>query len=195
MGKPKEPPQVKLVMSVLMREDSLFLQASEALKEEFGEIDFMSDRFEFDFTHYYAKELGDHLFRRFITFETLVLRESLPDIKLSTNRLEERLVDPYGRRQVNIDPGYLGQAHLILATTKAYSHRPYLGKGIYADLTLLFRNQSFHPLEWTYPDYRQTETIQLFNELRKRYLKQLRTSLVPQGVSGLPREGLSRREN
>ncbi len=178
MGKPKEPAPVKLFMSLLTGEDSLLLQAYEALKEKFGEIDFISEKLGFDFTNYYAKEMGENLFRRFITFKFLIPRESLPDIKMSTNRLEEQLADPQGKRKVNIDPGYLCEAHIVLATTKAYTHRPYLGKGIYADLALLFRNQSFHPLEWTYPDYRQKETIQLFNDLRKRYMRQLQPKPV-----------------
>lgn len=185
MGKPKEPVPVKLFMSLLIGEESLLHQAYEALKEKFGEIDFISEKLGFDFTNYYAKEMGENLFRRFITFESLIHRESLPDIKMSTNRLEEQLADPQGKRKVNIDPGYLCEAHIVLATTKAYAHRPYLGKGIYADLTLLFRNQSFQPLEWTYPDYRQKETIQLFNDLRKRYMKQLQPkSVVETALAG-----------
>ena len=175
MGKPCEPPPVKLLMSLITGEEACLHQALEALRERFGEIDFVSERLRFDFTHYYAQEMGENLFRHFITFKPLISRETLPDIKWSTNRLEERLADPNGRRRINIDPGYLCHAHMILATTKAYSHRPYLRRGIYADLTLLYRNQSFQPLEWTYPDYRQVEAIQLFNHLRKGYLEQIRS--------------------
>lgn len=180
MGQPKEPVPVKLFMSLLTGEEFLFHQACEALKEKFGEIDFISEKLSFDFTHYYAKEMGENLFRHFIAFASLIPRESLPDIKWSTNRLERQLADSEGKRKVNIDPGYLCEAHIVLATTKAYAHRPYLGKGIYADLTLLFRNQSFQPLEWTYPDYRQKEAVQLFNDLRKRYMRQLQPKPVPE---------------
>lgn len=178
MGRPSEPVPVKLMMSLIVCEEAIFLQALEALKKGFGEIDFISERFPFDFTDYYAEEIGENLFRHFITFDSLILRESLPEIKLSTNLLEERFASPEGKRRVNIDPGYLCHFHLILATTKAYAHRPYLGKGIYADLTLLYRKKSFQPLEWTYPDYRQTETIQIFNDLRIRYLRQLKSSTI-----------------
>jgi hypothetical protein len=91
-----------------------------------------------------------------------------------TNRLEKKYAAPDGNRRINIDPGYIRLEHVILATTKGYAHRPYLRGGIYADLTLIYRNKSFQPLEWTYPDYRQEEVIALFNQFRKRYLEDLR---------------------
>jgi len=171
MGRAKEPGPVKLFMSLIVKEDDIFYQGMEELKKAFGEIDFVSEKLPFDFTEYYAQEMGENLFRHFITFEHLVSRDSLPDIKLTTNRLEEKFADSGGNRRINIDPGYLCQAHVILATTKSYAHRPYLAKGIYADLTVIYRNKSFQPLDWTYPDYRQEKTIQLFNQIRKRYLE------------------------
>jgi hypothetical protein len=63
---------------------------------------------------------------------------------------------------------------LILATGKNYVHRVYLSKGIYADLTLIFRKGSFRPVKWTYPDYATPELIGFFNEIRKKYMEQLR---------------------
>ena len=140
----------------------------------FGEMDFISQRFTFNFTEYYAKEMGKDLFRHFITFERLIPMPSLPDIKQATNRLEEQSASADGNRRVNIDPGYLCLGHVILGTTKSYVHRPYLREGIYADLTLIYRNKSFQSLAWTYPDYRQEEIISLFNQVRKRYAEVLR---------------------
>lgn len=174
MGKPGAPLPVKLFMSLIAKEENVVRQAIEALKEKFGKVDLISEQLPFDFTDYYSTEMGHPLFRHFITFVRLVSRDSLPDIKLMTNHLEEKLADSRGNRRVNIDPGYLCQAHILLATTKGYAHRPYLGKGIYADLTLIYRNKSFQPLDWTYPDYRQEGTLQLFNRIRTQYLETLK---------------------
>jgi hypothetical protein len=174
MGKAKDPGPAKLFMSVMGREEDLLDQGFRDLGQEFGEIDFISERFPFDFTDYYTREMGENLFRRFITFKRLISRDSLPGIKLLTNRLEEELSASGGNRRINIDPGYLCAAHIVLATTKAYAHRPYLVKGIYADLTLIYRDRSFQPLGWTYPDYRQEEVLGLFNRLRKDYLEQIK---------------------
>jgi hypothetical protein len=170
MGKPGEPKPAKLFMSLIVPEADLFDQALQDLCLSFGEIDFVSERFPLHFTDYYTEEMGGPLFRHFITFQRLLPIPALPDIKQSTNLIETRYAHPNGDRRINIDPGYLSLAHIVLATTKGYAHRPYLREGIYADLTLIYRNKSFQPLDWTYPDYRQKEVIQLFNQFRKMYL-------------------------
>ena len=174
MGKIKEPKPAKLFMSLIASEDSIFYRSLEDLQLAFGEIDFTSERFPFDFTDYYTEEMGSPLFRYFITFEHLISIPLLPEIKQKTNRLEEKYSTPNGRRRVNIDPGYLSLAHTILATTKGYTHRPYLRDGIYVDLTLVYQNKTFQPLEWTYPDYRQDQIIQLFNRFREKYVEDLK---------------------
>jgi len=174
MGKLKEPRPAKLFASVLFSEESVLKLGLDDLSRVFGEIDWISEKFPFDFTDYYAEEMGRSLFRHFLTFRDLIRMDRLPDIKQGTNGLEERRASPGGGRQLNIDPGYVCFEHVILATTKGYSHRPYLGSGIYADLTLIYRKRSFLALEWTYPDYRREEVINLFNGIRKRYIEELR---------------------
>jgi len=97
----------------------------------------------------------------------------LPDVKLLANDVEHRF-SVRGKRRVNIDPGYISQAHLILATGKGYTHRPYLRDGIYADLTLMYRGKTFHSLPWTYPDYSAKPVIDMFNRIRSKYIMQLK---------------------
>jgi len=174
MGKPMEPKPVKLFMSLIAIENDVFDQGVKDLRSAFGEADTVSERFPFDFTDYYTPEMGKPLFRHFITFERLIPIPILPDIKQATNRLEEKYAVLDGKRRINIDPGYMCLEHVILATTKGYTHRPYLRDGIYADLELIYRHKSFQPLEWTYPDYRQEGVIALFNQFRKEYLEDLR---------------------
>jgi len=174
MGKIKEPKPAKLFMSLIIAKEEVLDQWMKDLRLAFGEIDFISERFQFNLTDYYAQEMGRNLYRHFITFEHLIPIPNLPGIKIITNCLEEKYAVPIGKRRINIDPGYLYLEHIILATTKGYSHRPYLREGIYADLTLIYRNKSFQPLEWTYPDYRQKEIISLFNQFRKKYMEDLK---------------------
>jgi hypothetical protein len=174
MGQIKEPSPAKLFMSLFTSEDALIQQGVAVFRPLFGEIDFVSGRLPFHFTDYYHEEMGGCLFRHFITFERLISRELLSEIKQTTNRIEGQFADDQGHRRLNIDPGYLSLEHVILATTKSYTHRPYLRDGIYADLTLIYRKKSYQPLEWTYPDYRQTEVIELFNQFRIKYQEDLR---------------------
>jgi hypothetical protein len=177
MGKEREPKPAKLFMSLIASEDEILQQGVQDLALTYGEVDFISERLPFNFTRYYAQEMGEQLFRRFITFGHLIPAPLLPDIKRGTNRLEEKYAFSNGNRRLNIDPGYLCLQHVILATTKSYTHRTYLREGIYADLTLIYRNKSFRSLEWTYPDYRQEEVIGLFNQFRKRYVEDLKKEI------------------
>ena len=87
--------------------------------------------------------------------------------------MEEALASD-GKRRINLDPGYISQSKLVLATTKNHGHRIYLGKGIYAEVTLRYRNKAFRPWEWTYPDYRTEEYVEILEEIRSIYVDQIR---------------------
>jgi hypothetical protein len=174
MGKPREPKPSKLFMSLIYAEESFFQLGLQDLLLTFGETDFLSERFSFNFTDYYSEEMGPILFRHFLAFPSLIPPSSLPEIKQTTNRIEGKYVHSQGSRRLNIDPGYLSLEHVILATTKGYTHRPYLRDGIYADLTLIYQKGSYRALEWTYPDYGQPNIIALFNHLRTTYAEALK---------------------
>ena len=138
-------------------------------------MDMRSEECFFDRTTYYKREMGWPLHRRFVSFTELADPEELVETKLRTNRLERDFMKE-GRRLVNIDPGYVSLERLILATGKNYTHRVYLSKGIFADLTLIFQRGGFRALEWTYPDYAEDFSIAFFNSVRERYMTQLRES-------------------
>lgn len=169
----KEPPPVKLFTSVLFNSIPDLTELQNKLAEEFGPTDFVSDRFYFTQTRYYEKEMGAGLKRMIIGFRNLIRREEIVGIKIRSNRIEDVFSDSQGNRSVNIDPGYIAAEHLILATGKGFYHRPYLGRGVYADLTLVYQNNNFKPLEWTYPDYLQDDVQKVFFRLRDNYLEKL----------------------
>lgn len=177
LSKLKSPEPVKLISSIFSANRDLLAETLKELSAKYGRIDFISEFIPFDYTDYYAKEMGLDLVRRFVSFEDLVRPESLPENKVVTNGIEERFSND-GRRRVNIDPGYISRYHLILATGKGYAHRPYLRNGIYADLTLIYRNKTFQQLEWTYPDYAEKRVIEMFNRIREKYLLQLKHNKV-----------------
>ena len=173
MSRPRIPDPVKLFASVLAGEAVLLAETIRELAIRHGNPDYLSEVLSFEYTNYYTAEMGQSLLRRFVSFDRLIRPEELPAIKLETNLLEERFSEG-GARRVNIDPGYVAKQHFILATGKGFSHRPYIGRGIYADLTLVYRKETYRPLEWTYPDYRAERTIGMLNGLRKRYMLQLK---------------------
>ncbi len=173
MSEPKPAEVVKLFTSILFSEKVVLPSVLSALTEEYGVTDFISPARPFLYSDYYCREMGLNMERLFVAFAALIRPESLPEVKLRTNDMEKEFSRAGGRR-VNIDPGYLSSAHLILATGKGYAHRPYLRDGIYADLTLIYYEKSFQTLPWTYPDYGEKETRGMFNRLRAKYVVQVK---------------------
>ena len=173
MSHPREPDRVKLISSLFSPEKELIDRVISELSTIFGPVDWISPELLFDRTRYYAREMGWPLHRRFISFTNPVPADHLVEVKLKTNEIEEQFLHE-GKRKVNIDPGYISAERLVLATGKNYVHRIYLSKGIYADLTLVFQRGSFSQLEWTYPDYRDPDIIRSFNEVRRKYMNELR---------------------
>ena len=173
MSTPSEAEDVKLISSIFSPEEDLLDQIIAELQDIFGPLDWKSQQFFFDRTRYYAREMGWPLYRRFVSFKNLIQPQDLVTVKLRTNEVERGYLQDEKRR-VNIDPGYICLERLILATGKNFTHRIYLSRGVYADLTLIFQRGSFRALEWTYMDYADAGIIASFNEIRERYKRQLR---------------------
>jgi hypothetical protein len=167
MSVPQEPPQVKLIAGLLFVDLEVRDRALEVLFERFGSPDFLTETQPFVYTAYYNREMGINIQRQVCSFQHLVRAEGLPDIKLFTNELEVQL-SRSGKRQINIDPGFLSEERVILATGKNYTHRIYLRNGIYADLTLLYQNGAYQKLPWTYPDYQEPALLHFFGVLREK---------------------------
>ncbi|MFC1804760.1 DUF4416 family protein [Candidatus Omnitrophota bacterium] len=171
MGRINRHQPVKLITSLFFKEEEIFKDSKKTLIRRFGVTDFESRSIPFTHTDYYEKEFGRHLARRFLSFKRLIRPEELPGIKVFTNKIESKSSKEACRR-INIDPGYINLAKLVLATAKDYGHRTYLGKGIFAEVTLFYREGSFRPWEWTYPDYKTPESIGIFNRIRATYAQQ-----------------------
>jgi hypothetical protein len=167
---------VKLICGLIYSDLNVLHEATKKLTKAFGPVDCESDIFDFDHTDYYKTELGGNLIRKFISFKKLIHPGKLADIKHKAIDIErvfsEQHEDVYNRR-INIDPGYMELSKLVLASTKNYSHRIYQGKGIYAEITLVFRDNKFKYLPWTYPDYVDPRALDFFEAARNAYKEQL----------------------
>ncbi|MGR3220080.1 MAG: DUF4416 family protein [Candidatus Anammoxibacter sp.] len=176
MGKICETVPVNLIIGMLSSLPGIFKTAESKLAEQYGPIDIESELIPFTFTEYYKKETGDNISRKFLSFKNLIEPEDIASIKIDTNNLETTISDEgvYNvPRIINLDPGYICNSKLILATTKDYSHRIYLQKGIFAEITLQYHSKpgSYKPQPWTFPDYQTKEYIVFFNKVRTCYFK------------------------
>jgi len=163
---------VKLFCGMIAANEKIIVEAKDRLRKFFGEIDLESDLIPFDFTDYYRVEMGESLLRKFISFSDLIDPGRLARIKIQTNGIEKELtVEMSGlRRTVNLDPGYISADKLVLATTKNFSHRIYLGEGIYAEVTLNFKKGTCVFFDWTYPDFKSGKYTPFFLKVRQNYM-------------------------
>jgi len=173
MGNITEPSQVKLFIGMLSNEKSLFSAVDDQLRAAFGDIDFESPVWPWEHTKYYSKEMGEGLKRRFVFFEKHLNPGEISDVKVKTNEIENQFLSDDGGRRINIDPGYLDSAKLVLVSTKNFSHRVYLDKGIYGEVTLMYSGDNFHPLPYTFPDYKTDEYVEVFKEARRLFKEQV----------------------
>jgi hypothetical protein len=169
MGTPQKPAPVKLFAGIMFDEQFAIDRVLDEMEKRFGAAEYRFGPVPFSWTDYYAEEMGGRCKKIYVCYETLIAREILPSIKLWTNNIEQNHAEA-GKRKVNIDPGYIARDKLVLATTKDFYHRLYLGQGIYGEVTLHFRQGCFRHFSWTYPDYKE----ETFHE----FLIKARASLV-----------------
>jgi hypothetical protein len=165
------PKPVLLIVAVSSRHESALAWSEEWLSQEFGAIASRSPAFEFRETDYYRASMGEDLKKQFLAFDRLIHPDSLAAIKRRTNQFEEdyRLqCDHPEPRPLNLDPGYLTEAKLVLASTKDHAHRIYLRDGIYAEVTLYLRHKQWEAWPWTYPDYRRPDYQEFFSGCRRK---------------------------
>jgi len=169
----KKMTPVKLVVGLLSNQRGRFSRIKIMLEKRYGPVDFVSPLLDFNHTRYYESEFGPDLKRIFYSFKKPLKNKNLETVKLYCRKLESRF-SIKNKRVVNIDPGYVTAGKLILFTTKNYSHRIFLGKGIFAEVTLKYEKGSFSAWPWTYPDYRTRDYINFFTEVRSLYMKQIK---------------------
>lgn len=166
------PAKVKFIGAIIYASETNYLKAKYILEKKFGRVDFESNPVNFTFTNYYKEEMGASLVRRFVSFERLQNPERFVEIKLFCMKIEKKFL-VCGKRTINIDPGYITEAKLVLTTTKDFCHRIYLGKGVYAEVTLYYRNGDFCDFPTTYPDYRTHRYKQILSQIRETYSHEL----------------------
>jgi len=177
MGVIAEPQPVLLLIGAFSRHAAALDWGCNRAGQMFGELSLESPRFEFRETEYYTPTMGPELLKTFWVFERLIDPAALVDIKRQTNAWEEQYAAVAGHpeaRPLNLDPGYVGLGKLVLASTKDHAHRVYLGQGIYAEVTLYYKDGHWQAREWTFADYRRADYQQFFEacrEVLKRRLK------------------------
>jgi hypothetical protein len=166
------PGDVSLFSGIMYRDEDLYLRVLDILENEFGPVRSSYGPVDFSArTAYYDAEMGGDIKKQYVFFRNGVPRDRLADIKVFTNGLEGAF-SRGGKRQINLDPGYLTKDKLVLASAKDFFHRIYLSQGIYAEVTLHFRQKRVKFFSWTYEDYLIPGVKNLLLQERARLLKE-----------------------
>lgn len=144
---------VKYFVVVMTSEVGLLPDVLKRLAHYFGKTDLVSEWFPFTFTDFYAPEMGPDLKRCIVSFKELLPSQFLPKAKKWTAKVENKFRKD-GRRQVNIDAGYLDHCKVVLASGKFGGHKIALTDECYADMILDYQKGVFHPFPWCFPDFR-----------------------------------------
>lgn len=170
MAQPKAAPKTIQLVAIFSRHESVLDWAMEKIATQWGKIALASPRFDHSETDYYVAEMGTGLIKQFLLVDGWYDPALLPKSKLQSNAWEAELTqssDYAESRPLNIDPGYITLAKLVLASCKDRAHRIYLSDGIYAEECLYYLDHRWQERPWTYPDYRRADFQAFFVQARE----------------------------
>ncbi len=179
MGEISTHQPVLLICALVSRYPNALRWGIDQLIKSYGPVALESPVYDFTETTYYNATMGEDLRKQFVAFETLVQPDAIVDAKRATNQMEQDYIAQHSdpeERPLNLDPGYISTAKLVLATTKDRDHRLYMAKGIYAEVTLYFRQKQWCGSRWTYPDYQREDFQEYFSKCRNWLKERYRAS-------------------
>ncbi|MEA1986158.1 MAG: DUF4416 family protein [Candidatus Marinimicrobia bacterium] len=166
MGKIYDAPFGLLFYAITVSNKKLFKEIENILIKKYGDILLETEAINFSSkTDYYEAEMGECLWKKYYTFRNIITSEKIYNLKIESNNLENHS-KLLGKRTINLDPGFITLFNFSLLTTKGYSHRIYLEKGIYSEITLIYKGKKYTDLPWTYPDYKSKFVLQLLENSR-----------------------------
>lgn len=171
MAAARDPAPVQLFVAVLANPAVQPAGIRAALERELGAVDLAAGPWPHTFTDYYRDQMGANLLRSFFAFEKLFDPADLADVKLRTNDMEKAFTaGGVGAvaRPVNLDPGYVNEGKVVLASMKDFSHRVYLRRGVFGEVTLYYEGGQWRDRPWTFPDYRTEPYKEFFQRVRDR---------------------------
>ena len=177
MWQVNKPEPVKLIVGILAANEDALDAARTEIEDHFGQADLVSEIWPFTQTTYYDDEMGTAAIRQFVSIDNLIDPGQLADIKHEANRIERILAEKLELnlpRPVNLDPGIIEPSKLVLASTKNFSHRIYIGSGMYAELTLSFCRGKWQSFSYTFPDYKEERYHGFLSRVRDRLVEQLK---------------------
>ena len=173
MSKETKQSKAVLIIACMYKTHECYKKSLLLLRNEFGKESHISEEFDFSYSNYYSKEMGDNLKKKIIVFDKMIARDYLVKVKKITDKIEINLSEN-DRRNINLDPAILTLENFILATNKNFTHRIFLSENVFADLTLIYKkSEGYTSLPWTYSDYSSEHIKNFLNDTRKIFYDRL----------------------
>ncbi|MDO4988408.1 MAG: DUF4416 family protein [Synergistes sp.] len=162
---------MKKILALLVPKGDLSLYGSafEMLERAWGTPERISERVAFTWTDYYDS-ISPELERLFFSYPGLYPVSQLAQWKLESCRMEKMTGES---RRVNLDPGSIDGARLMLASTKGQAHRVYLHDGIFTEVTLCRRKGHWESFFYTFPDFKSGVYDAWLEAVREDWKKEL----------------------
>ena len=179
-GRHPRDPLVKKILALLVPrgETAVYEDTCGLLENIWGRPERVSERIPFVWTNYY-EEIAPKLDRIFFSYLGLYPTSALPDWKIASCRIER---ETGASRRVNLDPGTIDGARLLLASTKGQAHRVYLRDGIFCEVTLCRRKGRWENFFYTFPDFKSGAYDKWLELVREDWKREVRCA--PAAVRG-----------
>ncbi|MEE8577037.1 MAG: DUF4416 family protein [candidate division Zixibacteria bacterium] len=172
MARIEQPPPGRLICSIAYSHIDALADSLTRMEHQFGPVQFETIDIPYSGEARHIEEMGDNLSRRFFSFEKLVSRDKLADMKLLCRKIEAGFadrVDDFIFRTVNVDPGIMTPENVVMASSRGFNYRIYITRGVFAQVELIHSKSQFVRLPWTNPDFCHDEALDFFGRVRKTF--------------------------
>jgi hypothetical protein len=149
-----------LFFALMYKDKEILEKTITELKNNYGDVVSKSSEYDFDFTDHYEEEFGNNLKKTIILFNKKINNEGLKNIKLKIKGIETKF-SINNKRKINIDPGYVNDKKVVLASFKKKRFKDDLGNNVFAHKVLELDNGKVKDFFHTFPDFKQ-EKLQKF---------------------------------
>lgn len=177
MALPKDySDSVQLLAFVLCPHSQWDSSLLNALSQMWGPLRHTGALYPFDQTHYYQAEMGSHLYRGVLSFESLIDPSKIGDYKKQSNAFEIQTQQATGLRFVNVDVGYMDVDKIVLPSYKKGPFKLYAGEGLWLDMQMTYAKGVFSSTPWAFEDFKRNPYQKDLQLIREKYKKALKST-------------------
>lgn len=150
-----------LFFALMYKDKDILEKTIGELKNNFGDVVSKSSEYDFNFTSYYEKEFGMNLKKMIAIFDKKINKIDLVEIKNKITEIEKRF-SVGNKRRINIDPGYVNNKEVVLASFKKKDFKEDLGNNVFAHKVLEFEDGNVNDFFHTFDDYKEKRIKDFF---------------------------------